>query len=149
MVMKKVYSMIAFLLLIAVTSFSQIRKIPQAVKENFARQYPSATNVDWDDDLVNVNVNFSLNGEQMNAEYTNKGVWKHTEQQSAYEKLPEEVKDGFKKSKYADRNVKEVDVLYYPHDKTQYRIKAEKSAVEKKYVYFNTEGQLVRESLTI
>jgi hypothetical protein len=147
--MKRVYSIMAILLLIAVTSFSQIRKIPQVVKENFARQYPSATNVNWDDDLTNVNVSFSLNGEQMNAEYSNKGVWRHTEQQAVYENLPEQVKDGFKKSKYADRTIKEVDVLYYPKDKTEYRIKTEKNAVEKKYVYFNKDGKLVRESLTI
>lgn len=147
--MKKMYVLGMAILLTAVTSFSQIREIPKVVKENFARQYPTAQYVDYDDDLTNVNVKFVLEGEKMNAEYSNKGIWKHTEKEYTYDKLPEAVKDGFKKSKYADREIKEVVVLYYPADVTQYRIKTEKNAVEKKYLFFSPEGKLLRDSITL
>lgn len=147
--MKRNYFLIPVWLLTAVTSFSQIRKIPPEVKHNFAKQYPKAENVKWDDDLVNVNVSFTLDGEKMNAEYTNKGIWKRTEKKWSFQQLSDPVKDGFRKSKYADRDVKEVIMIYLPADAIQYRIKAEKSSLEKKYLFFSPEGRLLRESITI
>ena len=63
--------------------------------------------------------------------------------------LPQEVKDGFDKSKYADREVEDVIVLYLPGGIEQYRLKAKKSGVEKKYVYFNPKGRLLREAVTL
>ncbi|MET0392227.1 MAG: PepSY-like domain-containing protein [Chitinophagaceae bacterium] len=147
--MKKKYGFVAVLLLMAVASFAQIRKVPAVVKQSFARQYPKAENVKYNDDLVNVNVSFLLDGEKMNAEYTNKGIWKHTEKKWSFEQLPDSVKEGFHKSRFADRDVKEVVVIYLPADVTQYRIKAEKSSLEKKYLFFSPEGRLLRESITI
>jgi uncharacterized protein YjaZ len=146
--MKRLYFIIV-LLLTGVVSFSQLRQIPKVVQENFAQQYPMAKDVDFHDDLFDVNVKFILDGDQMNAEYNNKGMWRRTEKRWTYDNLPDAVQDGFKKSKYADREVKEVTVIYYPGDIIQYRLKTEKSAVEKKYLYFNSQGRLMRESITI
>ena len=140
---------IALLLFMGVESFSQVTSIPQAAKDNFAQQYPGAQNVKWDNDVVNVNVRFNLNSEKMNAEYNNKGIWKNTYQDFAYDRLPDAVRDGFKKSKYSERTVNEVKKVYYPGNVEQYRIKAEKSGVEKKYLFFNTEGRLVRDVITL
>jgi hypothetical protein len=137
------------LLFITMGSFAQIREIPKEVRENFAQQYPVATDVDFNDELFHVNVRFTLDGEKMNAEYNNKGIWRNTEKKWSYDKLPDAVKDGFGKSKYADREVKETIMIYYPGNIIQYRLKTEKSAVEKKYLYFNPEGRLLRESITI
>jgi hypothetical protein len=130
-------------------SFAQLRQIPKEVRENFAQQYPMATDVDFDDDLVDVNVHFLLDGEKMNAEYNNKGIWKSTEKKWTFDKLPDAVKDGFNKSKYAGRDIKEVVIIYYPGGTTQYRVKTEKSTLEKKYLYFTPEGRLLRDSITI
>lgn len=146
--MKKYIVLLLFLVTVA-QSFAQLREIPKIVRENFAQQYPMATDVDFDDDLFDVNVEFTLDGEKMTAEYSNKGIWRHTEKKWNLDKAPEAVKDGFKKSKYADREVREVVMIYYPGNIIQYRIKTEKSALEKKYLYFNPEGRLLRESITI
>ncbi len=131
------------------TGFSQVTSIPEQAKENFARQYPNAQGANWNNDIVNVNVKFELDGERMNAEYNNKGIWKCTAKEWSYEKLSADVKDGFHKSKYADRKVTEVKVIYYPGDVIRYRLRTEKNNFEKKYLYFNTEGRLIRESITI
>ena len=147
--MKRKYLLVLVFLLTAFVSFSQIRKISENVKQSFAKQYPKAEEVKWDDDLVNVNVSFVLDGEKMNAEYNNKGIWKQTEKAWSFEQLSDSVKDGFRKSKYADREVKEVVIIYLPADMVQYRIKAEKSTLEKKYLYFNPEGRLLREAITL
>ena len=146
--MKRAFFIIAALI-IALNSFSQIREIPKEIKENFSKKYPEAKNVDYYDDLVNVNVRFTIHDVKYDAEYSNKGIWKRTEKNSEFDSLPGAVMDGFNKSRYADREVKEVKVVYYPGDIIQYRIKTEKNSVEKKYLYFNAEGRLLRESLTI
>src|SRR5262249_17940152 len=97
----------------------------------------------------NVNVRFDLDGEKMNAEYNNKGIWKNTYQDFAYDRLPDAVKEGLKKSKYADREINEVKKVYYPGSVEQYRLKAEKNGLQKKYLFFNKDGRLVRDVITL
>lgn len=129
--------------------YSQVTSIPKIAKDNFATQYPAAEDVEWDNDIVNVNVRFTLNGEKMNAEYSNKGIWKNTFQHSTYEALPLEVQDGFNKSKYADRQVTDAKKVYLPGDVIQYRIKVEKNDLQKKYLYFAPGGKLLRDANTL
>ena len=57
-------------------AFSQLREIPKIVEETFSNQYQGATNIDFKDQLVRVDVYFDLEGEKMIASYTNKGLWK-------------------------------------------------------------------------
>jgi hypothetical protein len=137
------------LLCASIPVFSQIRKIPKAVEETFANQYREASNIDYKDQLVSVDVHFQLGGDTMVATYSNKGIWRETLKRSGYDKLPQEVRDGFVKSKYADREVEEVTVIYLPGDITQYRLKAKKNGVEKKNLFFNTKGRLLREAITL
>jgi hypothetical protein len=146
---KKISMTFIALAILGTTSFAQIREIPKAVEETFAQQYNGATNVDYKDQLVRVDVHFELEGEKMIASYSNKGKWKETEKEWTFDKLPEEIKDGFQKSKYADREIEETKVIYLPGGSTQYRLKAKKNGVEKKYLYFNTKGRLLRESITL
>lgn len=139
-------------LMLTINSFSanaQIRQIPKQVEETFAQQYNGASNVDFRDQLVRVDVYFEMNGDKMIASYTNKGIWKETEKETTFDLLPEEVKEGFRKSKYADRDVEETRQVFLPGGTQQYRIKARKSGVEKKYLFFNTQGRLLRTSITI
>ena len=133
----------------SVGAFSQVTSIPAQAKENFASQYPNAQNVTWDNDVVNVNVRFEVDGEKMNAEYSNKGVWKSTLKDWTFEQVPPEVSDGFKKSKYADRRIEDTKVLYLPGDVVEYRIKVKKSDVEKKYLFFSDKGRLIRDVVTL
>ena len=147
---KKIFLMLSVsLFFLANISFAQIREIPKAVEETFSQQYNGASNIDFKDQLVGVDVYFELKGDKMIASYTNKGIWKETEKEWSFDKLSEEVKDGFQKSKYADREVEETTVLYLPGGTEQYRIKAKKSGVDKKYLYFNTKGRLLRTSITL
>lgn len=147
--MKKTGLFLMILFLTTIQAFSQIREIPKAVEETFSNQYKGATNIDYQDQLVRVDVHFELEGERMVASYSNKGVWKETQKEWSFDKLLPTVKDGFTKSKYADREVEETIVIYLPGGGEQYRLKAKKSGVEKKYLFFNTQGRLLRESITI
>ncbi len=145
----KVFFGTALLSLLSLFTSAQVTSIPEAAKENFAKQYPEAKNVEWDNDVVNVNVRFDINDEHMNAEYSNKGIWKSTVKDYTYDQLPAAVQEGFKKSKYADRKVTETKVVYYPGNVEQYRIKTEKNDLQKKYLFFNEDGRLIRDAITI
>lgn len=146
---KLLLTLFASLTLMALSTRAQVRQIPKIVEQTFSQQYSGATNIDYKDQLVHVDVSFELNGDKMLASYTNKGIWKGTEKDWTFDKLPDEVKDGFHKSVYADREVEETKVLYLPGGTTQYRIKAKKNGVEKKYLFFNTTGRLLRTSITL
>ena len=137
-------------LFFAIPSFSQVRKIPAAVTDAFANQYPDASNVKYEDYIITVHVHFNTDTGKMTAKYNSDGNWKETERGWVYDSLSADVKDGFKKSKYAvDWQVKETAIIYAPGNETRYRIKVEKSDLQKKYLFFDTKGRLVREALTI
>lgn len=131
------------------TTSAQVTKVPPTAKENFIRQYPAATDAVWYNDIVEVNVRFELDGKKMSALYSNKGIWKNTLQDATYEQLPAAIIDGFNKSKYVERSVTETKIAFYPGNVTLYRIKAEKNDIEKKYLFFNEKGRLVRDALTL
>ncbi len=141
--------LIVILSLSSLTGNAQVTSVPEQAKENFFKQYPGATNVKWSNDVVNVNVRFEEDGDKLNAEYSNKGIWKNTLKDWTFDKLPEDVKQGFQKSKFADREVSDVKKLYLPGNVIQYRLKAEKNDVEKKYLFFNGEGRLLRSAVTL
>ena len=146
--MKRIMILSTTLLMFAFTK-AQVREIPQEVKDAFTHQYPEATDVDYKDQLVKVNVHFTLNGENYIATYNNKGAWKGSEKEWTFEKLSDMVKDGFSKSKYADWETTEVAVLYIPGGTEQYRILVKKNDLQKKYLFFNTKGRLLWEAITI
>ncbi|MFL5773873.1 MAG: PepSY-like domain-containing protein [Flavisolibacter sp.] len=129
---------------------AQVREIPEAVKDAFNNQYPDADSVKFEDNLVNVHVSFLEDGERFYATYTNKGEWKQTEKGWDFSKLDSEVQDGFSKSKYANEwKVKETSVIYLPDGSERYRVKVAKNDVQKKYLFFDKSGRLIRDSLTI
>lgn len=142
----------SFLIILLVNSAllqAQITSIPEQAKENFFKQYPDAKHVQWSNDVVNVNARFEQDSNKMNAEYSNKGIWKRTIKDWSYEKLITDIKDGFNKSKYAGMQVLDVKMLYLPGYVIQYRIKVAKNEVERKFLFFNTEGRLVRTTVAI
>lgn len=140
---------ILFLLAVSSQSNAQVTSIPEQAKENFFKQYPDAKNVQWENDVVNVNVRFDQDSNKMNAEYSNKGIWKRTLKEWSYDKLIADVKEGFTKSKYADKQVLDVKMLYLPGYVIQYRLKVAKNEVERKFLFFNTEGRLIRTTVAI
>src|SRR6476620_2377905 len=103
--MKKLMMILGAGLLFSAASMAQVTKVPQSAKDNFEKQYPAAENAEWDNEVLNASVRFDLNGDQLIAEYSNKGIWKSTLKAMPFESLPETVKTGFKLSKYSDREV--------------------------------------------
>ena len=149
-VMARIIFLAGFILFFSIFSVAQSKlKIPESVKETFTSQYPTAENVIYEDNLVSVQVHFQVSGEKMKASYNTKGRWKDTEKDWSFDQLPDSVKDGFSKSKYADWKVVETKIIYRPGGSDRYRVKVEKSDLQKKYIYFNQVGRLVDDDITL
>lgn len=147
--MKKIVFLFIAGSMIAFSSGAQVRQIPEQVKYAFSKQYASAENVDYKDYLVGVEVHFTVNDTHMIAKYDNKGNWKETEKAYSFDELNPEVKDGFNKSKYSDWKVEETSIIIAPETDDKYRIKVGRSDIQKKYLYFDKEGRLIKDSITI
>ena len=146
---RQLFLLLSLVTFLSVSSKAQGDNVPKEVKETFTSQYPSAEDVVYKDNLLTVWVNFTMNGEKYAANYTKKGQWKNTEKEWAFEKLPDKVKDGFQKSKYADWKVEETKMIYRAGGTEWYRVKVRKNDVQKKFLYFNKDGQLVDDALTV
>ena len=134
---------------ITATSIAQLRDIPKEVKDAFEKQFPAAQKVAYVDNLVDVHVVFYVDTIKNVVKYTNKGVWKETDKGYSFEKVSADVKVGFEKSKYADWPVTEVVIVETPNQEDRIRIKVEKGELTKRYLYFNKEGRLIRDSITL
>ena len=134
--------------LVAAITHAQIRKIPAEVTDAFAARYPHAEKVSWRDKVSYFEAQFMLNGFEMSAGFNSKGDWQRTERKIKFSDLPDDVEDGFLKSKYADwekGSVVEVDEESEP---VMYRILVKKN-IQKKYLFFTISGKLNREALTL
>ena len=138
-----------FILLTAASVQAQVRKIPAAVTEAFKVRYPHAEKVAWKDEITSFEARFTLNDFAMNADFNSRGEWQSSEKKIQFIDLPATVNDGFKKSKYADWKVISVVEIDENGESLQYRIEAKKNGLQKKYLFFNTNGKLIRDAVTI
>ena len=138
-----------FIILITATVHAQIRKIPAAVTEAFKARYPHAENVAWKDEITSFEAQFTLNGFMMTADFNSKGEWQNSEKKIKFADLPAAINDGFKKSKYAEWEVISVVEIDKNSESLQYRVEVKKSGLQKKYLFFNTNGRLIRDPITI
>jgi hypothetical protein len=146
----RLFPVLAMLLGLSLSSSAQVRKIPPAVTDSFHHRYPDADKVEFHDQLTGYNIRFVLDSVPMIAKFNNKGEWHETERSWSYDSLSAEVKDGFQKSKYAaEWKVKETAILMHPDGTHQYRIKIEKNDLQKKYLYFNPTGRMIKDGMTL
>ncbi len=146
--MKKVF-LAAIFIASAFISNAQIRKIPSEVTDAFKTKYPNAQTVSWKDKVTSFEASFIDNKINVDAYFDSKGNWIETDKTWSYETIPDAVKDGFNKSKYKDDwDVKDVVEIERP-DMHQFRLTVKKNDVQLKYLYFETDGKLAREALTL
>src|SRR4051812_11629184 len=128
---------------------AQIRKVPSEVTDSFAGRYPHAQKVSWKDNLTNFEAQFILNSYEMSADFYSKGEWQNSEKKIKFEELPAAVQDGFSKSKYSDWEKLSVEEIEKNGEQLQYRIYVKKSTIEKKYLFFDVNGKLLRDAIKI
>ena len=148
---KPVYYFLMFCFALAInTAHAQVRKLPAEVTEAFRQKYPMAKNVEWRDRLSGFTAVFDLDNVHYEAKFTNKGFWQSTENKIPDGDIPASVKDGFDKSKYAEEwTIKNAYKIALREDKTQYRLEIEKNDIQKKHLYFDPSGRLLRDNITL
>lgn len=128
---------------------AQIRKIPAEVTDAFAARYPHATKVEWKDKLQYFEASFQLNGSGISADFSSKGEWQGSERFLNFDQLPAEVKDGFLKSKYTDWDKKSVIEVQELGKPLQYKINVYKTDLQKKNLFFDANGKLLKENIAL
>ena len=141
--MKKVIIAIAIVFAVTTSAFASsketIESIERSVKEKFSSEFKGASDVQW---TVTENAYlaiFTLNGNRMEALFTNSGEYIGTSISITLEDLPLKAKRSFAK-KYEGYTVKEAQ-KYMLVDETAYYILAEKDA-KKVIVKLSDHGDL-------
>ncbi|MBA4167606.1 MAG: PepSY-like domain-containing protein [Chitinophagaceae bacterium] len=150
--MKKIFgftAVFAFLLIFSNNTFAQFRKIPSEVTDAFSQKYPGAKEVEWKDKLSAFSAGFNLDDKHYLASFSNKGEWQNTEQDVEESELPAVIKDSYSKTKYADWQINKVTKIELTGNVVQYRIEIGSGDIKKRNLYFNTEGRLLKDKLTI
>lgn len=137
------------LLLVMLSAKSQFRKIPGDVTDSFKVKYENASGVSWKDRLSSFQADFTMGDKEMKALFTSKGEWIKSETTNTYNSLSPDVKDGFKKSKYADLDVLEVTQIDDKDDQIQYRIVVKKNDFNKRSLIFSKVGQLISDNASL
>ena len=131
------------------SSIAQLRKVPAEVTEAFKEKYPDTKNAEWKDKLSSFQVNYEMDGINYIAKFSSKGEWLQTEKQIEEDALPASVKEGFEKSKFTSWELRGVTRVENKDNTIQYRLFVKKNGVEKKYLYFDESGKLVKDAITI
>ena len=147
--MKKLLVALVLICSFAAPSFAQFRKVPAEVTEALKTKYPDASNVSWKDKISVFVASFDMDNEKYEARFDEKGNWKSTTIEISKEALPEQVKDGWEKSKYADWDLNAVYSIELPDDVMQYRLQVSKSDIQKKNLLFNSDGKLLKDNITL
>lgn len=150
--MKKIIyitGLFAILTIFTTNTFAQLRKIPAEVTNAFQEKYPHATSVEWRDKLSSFTASFQLDSTTYIAQFSSKGEWENTEEAIDESDLPEAVKGGFDKSKYTEWDMGQVTKIELPNSEVQYKIEVAKGDIKKRNLYFNSEGRLLKDKITL
>lgn len=141
--------MIAVVCLTSANSQVAVGNVPSRVINAFQSKYPHASNVYWTGKVVHFSVNFNSGGENLTANYKDDGTWEQTYMGMPFNNLPSAIKNGFDRSKYKDWKVKEVRRIDARDKDRVYRIEVKKNTFQKKNLFFNVNGQLTDDNITV
>lgn len=116
--------------------------VPNGIADLFYIQYPYATDLKCAVSGNRTVVDFLMKNEKYEAIYK-KNEWEYTVMDFSFDRLPEKIKTGFRRSRLADAVVANVDVVYIPSGYETYRFQLKDAGATKKYHYFSESGRLL------
>ncbi len=125
---------------------AQFRKIPAEVTDAFKLKYANASGVSWKDKISGFQADYVLANKPMKSMFSAQGTWMKTETKEDYKTIPTEIKDGFRKSKYADMIVLTLTKVEEKDKQTVYKMSVKKTDSGKKNLVFSNKGQLLSDS---
>ncbi|AHM59681.1 hypothetical protein D770_07090 [Flammeovirgaceae bacterium 311] len=85
----------------------------RAARVNFERQYPNATDVEWEEDANGYyEATFKQDGNKLRADYTQQGAWVETETSLKYDDLPKAVQEVIE-SDYNKDEITEIELVQH------------------------------------
>lgn len=127
---------------------AQVVNIPDKAKNDFAKKYINATDVKWENKGSYYLCHFKDIGVASTAHYHMDGTWDFTEKELKEADMPAAVKDSFSKSAYRDWQVKYTAYVENTKGERLFRYELRKGA-EKKFVFFDKDGKLIKTNASI
>jgi hypothetical protein len=149
--MKKIilWALIPVLIGVTPVCLGQLRPVPAEVTNALAVKFPAAKNVEWRDKITEYHAIFSDEGLKCEAKFKVDGTWISSEKSIGKDTLPSSIKEGLRLSKYADWEILSAFIIYLPGGVTQYHVVVTKTDLGRKILFFNTQGQLLKENLSL
>lgn len=118
------------------------QQAPKAVKENFAKKFPTAKSVKWEkENDKEYEASFTVDGTKHSANFTNDGTWVETESEIKIANLPQAVTAAIS-SKYAGYKVVDASKI---ETATTVKYEADiKKGKIKKEVLFAEDGTFIK-----
>jgi|SRR5690606_3738137 len=138
----KILAAFLFVTTVAIAQDMKTSDVPTAVKAAFDKEYPKATDVEWEKKMGNYEVDFDLNKLDHEIVYNASGNVVRKEQDLAEADLPQAIRDEIK-SKYAGHKIEDVDMIWENNTIT-YEVEIEKGQDEKT-VTFNATAKVLNE----
>ncbi len=132
--MKKVFAAIGLLATISCLA----QKVPAAVKESFAKNFPNTAVKKWDKEAGDYEANFAKDGKTISATFAATGELKETETDIQISELPSSVAD-YVKANYKGASIKEAAVIVRGNDKLY------EAEVKGKDLLFDMNGKFIKE----
>ena len=145
--MKKIIVLLSACLLISLMGFTQKitpDEVPAPVKQAFAKKFPGATDVKYELEKKDYEINFKDKGVEMSANFDATGKWLETETEIKVSDLPKEVSAsvaknfaGFKISEVAKTETLDKGLIY------EMDLKKDKEGFE---VQFSMKGDILKKT---
>jgi len=145
--MKKIIVLLSACLLISLMGYTQKitpDKVPAPVKQAFAKKFPGATDVKYEMEKKDYEINFKDKGVEMSANFDATGKWLETETEIKVSDLPKEVSAsvaknfaGFKISEIAKTETPDKGLIY------EMDLKKDKEGFE---VQFSPKGDILKKT---
>ena len=82
-----------------------VDKVPSAVKDNFAKQYPTVKGAKWDKEDADYEASFKMDGKDISVVFDGKGIEKEVETDIKFSELPMPVQMALKGKKVKEAAV--------------------------------------------
>jgi hypothetical protein len=141
--MKNIITLLFVSVLFASPAFSQ-KAVPENVKKEFAKKYPTAQAVKWGSEEANEwEAEFTVNGTEMSASYDNKGTWLESETEIGSKDLPAAVTATLTKD-FAGYKTGEMSIIEDPKTKGfEVALKKDDSSLE---VVIDNSGKVIKKT---
>lgn len=117
-------------------------KVPQAVKNAFAKKFPTAKKVDWEkENDKEWEAEFKLDKVEYSANFLEDGTWQETEHEVKEAELPQQVLS-YLKTNFSDYEIEEAEVSETAQG-TVYEVEIEKGKEEWK-ITLDFQGKVIK-----